>query len=199
MKYIATPILLVAAICLGAHSLTAAVVYDESVSGDITDGNPPLMFLPGSNMILGNTGFTLDSSGTQTAIDFDKFDFAIPTGTMLVSASLSTSQSIGQLTSMEFNFFSSGIVPIVSSQITNNVPSSAPIITDILPVGPGRYFVTDHELGARGFGPSYANYVFDFEVVAVPEPSAVQLSIAALAGLALIFRRRFLASSPLAW
>jgi len=63
-------------------SAQGAVVYDESIDGDLSDFglNPTVVHLgPGSNLILGTTGFG------ATEVDRDYFSLAVPSGAVLKS------------------------------------------------------------------------------------------------------------------
>lgn len=137
MKCIATCALLVVSFGFVAP-MNAAVVYDESVSGDLPyDSNHPanvtqLQFLPGSNMLLGN------SAGDINSADFDGFSFVVPSGDRLVSASLITTQILPPIPNdfAVINFGFSSIPQPGLSNINAGVPSSGPILTNILPVVP---------------------------------------------------------------
>jgi hypothetical protein len=183
MKYsrpiVATIILLVCGI-----SVSAAVVYDESVNGDLPvfPSSTLLSFLPGSNEILGNTGQTTSIG----YFDFDSFSFTIDSGDELVSASLSTTQTQGDLSGADFHLVSP------NSPLLASIPGSGSIFSDVLPIGPGTYSVQADELISATSDPSFADYTFDFEVV--PEPSTIALLALGAIGL-LSARRRFATSS----
>lgn len=71
-----------AAVCMSAAMAHAATIWDEDVSGDLSDNGSaptPLVMGIGSNQVLGATGN--DGGG----IDLDHFTFTVPSGAALTS------------------------------------------------------------------------------------------------------------------
>ena len=73
---------LVALSCMVFSSVQGAVVYDESIDGDLSNFglNPTVVHLGrGSNQVLGTTGFR------STGVDRDYFSIVVPPGAVLKS------------------------------------------------------------------------------------------------------------------
>jgi hypothetical protein len=83
---------LVALSCIVFSSAQSAVVYDESIDGDLSNFglNPTVVHLGlGSNLILGTTGFG------ATEVDRDYFSIVVPFGAMLNSLTVLPGTSEG--------------------------------------------------------------------------------------------------------
>lgn len=183
MKYI-TICLVLAIGSFGNPSLNAAVtpstVYDESISGDLNDIHPPLLtFLSGDNVIRGAIGY-------NSGADFDGFKFSIPTGSQLVSVSLTTEAVYGTMSNIDFVLFSPPHVSPVS-RIAVNPPSSSSAFNAILPLGPETYEVLTDSFS---FFPSPCLTSYTLDLVVVPEPSTIALALIGSIGL-LHARQRF--------
>lgn len=188
------PMLLAATLSLSA---SAAVVYDESVSGNASpSGLTPTVVLlaQGSNQILG-------TNGNATAASLrDYFAFTIPTGLMLTS-----------LTLLDTNIGNIGFIGLqAGNQITlpTNTATAAGLLgwwhyvladkgTDILPhmaiaangssgftvpLGAGTYALWIQDSSTGTF-----NYGFDLELQPTPEPATWALTAIAVG---VIYSRR---------
>ena len=144
-------------------AVNAAVVYNETVSGDA--GVDPSfvnlgVFTPGSHQIIGgNPNF-----------DTDDYSFTIPLGLQLDSILIE-------------NYSAAGSAAIQDPFLGFAILSSASVGQDFLdlanipqPVGPGTYLF---RATTGSGGPT--TYQFDFQVTSVPEPSTI-----ALVGLGLL-------------
>ncbi|MEO8629146.1 MAG: PEP-CTERM sorting domain-containing protein [Betaproteobacteria bacterium] len=192
----------IAFVLSGASLSHAAVVYDESVSSDLSnDGLAPtsVSIAAGSNQILGTSG------DPGTGVDRDYFTVTIPTGFALAQLVLLPGTTIvgavsflglesGNQVTLDANAFSA------AGLLGWTHYSSADIATDLLPamsiprsrsdgfqvpLGAGSYafWVQEFDVGT-------ANYGLDLKVVAIPEPSSMAMMLAALAIAAGGLRRR---------
>lgn len=197
---------LCAFLTLGPAISHAAVLYNESVSGDIssTQSTPTSLTLQaGSNSIIGTVG----SGDSQ-----DWLTFAVPSGftlNSLVLAAYSSNDAQG------FTGMQAGSVFVGSSNTAANylgyahfgttatngsLPSANLVGQDLLPImstqagSPGsQHFTTPLPSGSYAFliqqlGAT-TSYQFNYSVVAVPEASSAGLSVL-LGGMALLSRRR---------
>ena len=192
-----------AAVVIAAAPASAAVVYDETVSGDLSNSGlspTPIAFALGSNTVTGTTGH--DSTG---AIDRDYFTFTIGAGQALTAINvLQGTQTIG------LSFF--GIQSGSQVTLATNSATAAGLLgwthydasdvgTNILddigiagngspgftgPLGAGTYSVWLQEISPGGAVP----YGFDFVVVSVPEPSPWAMLLAGFGILGLAWRTR---------
>src|SRR4051794_7230593 len=83
-SFIINALVLMISGCALDYSVQAATIYDEAVSGDLSDSglNPTtLNFTSGSNRVFGMTG-------RGTTQDRDYFTFTVPTGLALTSMTL---------------------------------------------------------------------------------------------------------------
>ncbi len=192
----------IAFILSGASLSHAAVVYDESVSPDLSnDGLAPtsVSIAAGSNQIFGETGNT----GTET--DRDYFTVTIPTGFALAQLVLLPGTTIGGAVS--FLGLESGNQVTLDANAFSAAGllgwthySSADIATDLLPamriprsrsdgfqapLGAGSYAFWVQEFDA-----GTVNYGLDLRIVAVPEPSSFAMMLAAMGIAAGTLRRR---------
>ncbi len=199
----ATPGPLFAALILAAgvaavSDARAAVAWDESVSGDLSNvGTSPTVvsLVPGSNLFLGTTG------RTGGVIDRDYFTFTLPAGWQLDSLTVLPGTNFP-----EGETGTSFIAVQAGAQVTVNPTGNSSfgllgwahythndIGTDILgTIGEG--FGADGFTGAlpagtyafwvQDGGTGTAHYRFDFSVSAVPEPATATALLAGLAVLA---------------
>lgn len=186
--------LAVLSLALSLASASAATLYNESVSGDLSNlGTSPtsLTFGLGSNQVLGATG-------RLTAVDRDYLTFTIAPGQLLTSITVLSGTSVGAAVS--FIGLQAGNQVTVASNAATAAGllgwwhySAADIGTDILddmgvanngssgfapPLGAGDYAVWIQEFSSGSF-----SYAFDFNVQTVPEPSTTLSAAFALAVL----------------
>ena len=191
--------LIVLATCGG---LSGAVIYNESVSGDLSNsGLAPtaVTVASGSNQLFGTTG--VGSSG----VDRDYFTFTVPAGLQLVSITLLPGTVVGGATS--FIGIEAGnqvTLPTNSATATGLLGwwhySTADINTDLLakmavpstgssgftpPLGAGSYafWVQDFNAGPLAYG-------FDFSLTATPEPATWLIVLGGVGLIGAAARRR---------
>ena len=197
MRLSAAMVSLAALAALAAsQGANAAMVWDESINGDLSnDGLAPqaLTLFPGSNQLVGSTG-----DGGQ-GVDRDYFTFTLTPGRTLSSIRLLGNTFV----SGAFSFIGIQTGPQVTVQPSgaggnlllgwthysmNDIGTDIlPAITSGGPLSPGTYSVWVQDTG----GP--ATYGFDLGVTGVtpvPLPPSVLLMASTLLGLGGIFRRR---------
>jgi hypothetical protein len=189
--------LLLAAAALCSPAVRAGVIYDESVSGDLSNSGPTPTLLtvsPGSNQLFGTTG------KTNIVIDRDYFTFTVPDGMELSGLTvLPGTQTLGTL-GESFIGIEEGPEVTVSTGASNAAGllgwyhyGADDIDTDILPL------MGTAGMGSTGFTPplpadTYSfwvqeastgsvNYGLDFEISSAPEPGSWVLLLAGLAVL----------------
>lgn len=194
-----------AAVALGLASspASATVVWDESISGDLSNSGltaTTVTFGVGSNVVQGTTGH--DATG---AIDRDYFTFTIGPNQVLSSLNiLAGTQTLGlsfiglqsgtQVTLATNSATAAGLLgwthygaSDVGTNILDNMSIAANGSTGFsIPLGPGSYAIWLQEISPGGSVP----YAFDFQVASVPEASTWALLLAGFGLLGLGFRRR---------
>ena len=202
-----------AAVCaLLAATPAKATIYDEAVSGDLSNNQAAptaLTLTPGSNSIIGTVnGFP---PGTDPQ---DWVSFTIPTGFVMTSY---VNSKYGSADDQGFTGFQSGSSfsgdPFVAgsyagyahfgTDATNPLPPSSTVGVNLLPLMANPSF----SVGATGFtrplaagtytfliqqgDPSTTSYQFDMNVrsVSVPEPGS-SLCLLGMGGLAILALRR---------
>jgi MYXO-CTERM domain-containing protein len=192
--------LLVTALALAASAAQAVVVWDESVSGDLSNSGlaPTALALgPGSNVVRGLTGRAV-AGGT---VDRDYFSITVPSGSFLNSMTVLPG-TVGQgPTLVSFVGLQAGAQVTVPTSATTAaglmgywlygapdvgkdllplmaVPSNGSAGFGVpLPAGVYSFWVQDTGVGDAVYG-------FDLGVSAVPAPPASLLMALGLAGLA---------------
>jgi hypothetical protein len=193
----------IAVLALFSFSLMApaAVVYNESVQGDLSNnGLAPtaIAFAAGSNQIFGTTGRGM-------ALDRDYFTFTVPTGMQLSSLTVLPGTTVGGAVSF-IGLEAGPQVTVATSAATaagllgwwhyapgdgNILPNMAAPNTGssgFAALGSGAYSIWIQDFNAGTF-----NYGFDFALTPTPEPGSLcALGLVFLAGLTA--RRRILRS-----
>jgi hypothetical protein len=197
---------LVALIAFHVSPSRAAVLHDETVSGDFpNDRSTPasLVVAIGSNQVLGNTGRS--ASGV---VDRDYFAIRVPTGLLLTGITVLPGTQVGggasfiglqagtQVTVDPNGSSASGLLgwtlyapadigqDILPSMNTTSQGASG--FTAPLPAGDYAFWIQELATGTFSYG-------FDLHVAPVPLPAAAWLLGSALMGLGLIGRRRVVA------
>lgn len=195
------PVIAYAAMGIAAAPASAAVVYDETVSGDLSNSGlspTPIAFALGTNAVTGTTGH--DSTG---AIDRDYFTFMVGAGqaltainvlqgTQTIGLSFFGIQSGGQVTLATNSATAAGLLGWThydASDVGTNILDDIGVAGNgspgfIGPLGTGTYSVWLQEISPGGAVP----YGFDFVVVSVPEPSTWAMLLAGFGILGLAFR-----------
>jgi len=186
--------------CLFGQTAFGGVIYDESISGDLSNSGltPTLLpFLPGINQLFGTTGRT-------TAVDRDYFTFTVPTGFVLSSIILAPGTQTSGPLGDSFIGLEAGPQVTVSPTATDATGllgwfhyDAGDIGTNILPL------MGTAGQGATGFVPplpagTYSFWVqelspglvpYGFDIVVAPEPGTWTLLLGG-AALLWVFRGR---------
>lgn len=175
-------------------SLSAQVVYDEALDGDLSDlpAAPTVVTLsPGSNIIRGTTGFD--------PVDRDIWTFTLPAGQSLASIIVDT-----HITSEDQSFLA-----VESGSMITDIGTSDNLLgATLFGSNPGQLVGDDilddlgmANIGGAGFTPPLSSgtytfwyqetaddteFAFNFQVV--PEPSSMVLVV--FSGLGLVLMRR---------
>jgi hypothetical protein len=183
-----------------------SVIYDESISGDLSNsGLAPtaLIVALGSNEVFGTTG----KNANTLIIDRDYFTFAVPQGMLLAGITvLPGTQTLGPLGDSFIGMEAGPRVTVLTSATTaagllgwdhydtgdigNNILPDmgaaglgATGFTSPLPAGTYSFWVQEASVGTVSYG-------FDFTVTAAPEPKSWTMLLAGLALMVLHVSRR---------
>jgi PEP-CTERM motif len=195
---------------VGTH-MAGAVIYNESVSGDLSNSGltPTVMTVAsGSNQVLGTTGTGV------TGVDRDYFTFNVPAGLQLASITLLPGTSIGGAFSFIGMEAGNQVTLATNVAVANGLLgwdhySAAEINTNILatmavpangssgftsPLGAGSYafWVQDFNTGPLAYG-------FDFNVTAaaaVPEPGTGWIFLVGFTFVGVVMGRKLRQSVP---
>ncbi len=198
----------VIAILFTVTSLTfGSTVYDESVSGDLSNNwaAPTLLsFAPGSNEVLGSL---IRPSSTDPG-DRDYFSFTVPAGYQIAAINV-LDGTMGGGSGVSFFGIDSGSsfldpttpnAPLAASLLGYTLYGANDVGTNILPRLAASNTSTPAAMGFSSLGPgdysiwvqegSVGTFPYGFDVViATPEPATWAFCCAAL-GLIVIFKRR---------
>jgi len=175
------------------------VIYDESVSGDLTNDPPhvTLQLAPGVSSIKGSQ-FEDDTGPGGSVADFDEFRFVVPAGTQVTNISYAfvLTGDFGARTSFSL-FRESG--PSLGKAGIDLAGSQNPVelFGNAVPLGAGSYLLTNDTLVVASGQRWSADYTFNFTVSAIPEPSIVSFISISLVGWLAGYRRRRTASMRL--
>jgi hypothetical protein len=202
-----------AALTLSAAPASAAIAYDEAISGDLSNNGlvPTVVtFSLGSNVVQGTTGHPVGAG-----IDRDYFTFTVQPGSAVTAINL-----LPGTTTINLSFI--GIE--AGSQLTLDPAtattaagllgwthySAADVGTDILdnigagangatgfsgPLGPGSYAVWIQEASTG----NPVSYAFDFVISQAPEPSTWMMMLAGFGLMGIALRRRRSVRQAEAW
>jgi hypothetical protein len=191
-----TALMSATAILVATTGAQAAVAWDESTQGDLSNvgASPTFVALStGANQILGTTG----NQGTGT--DRDMFRVTVPAGFQLTSLQVLTSttplnlgflgiQSGSQITSTSSSAALAGWTHYtVADRGTNVLPrvgtgAGAIGFTGALGAGNYAFWIQDFDAGVSPYG-------FELTLAAVPEPSTAAVMLLGLVGIAGLRRR----------
>jgi len=189
----------------GSGAARGDVIYDESVSGDLSNSGatPTLLTVSlGSNEVLGTTG----KDAVTGIIDRDYFTFTVPDGLELAAITLLPgTETLGKLGESFIGLEAGPDVTVATSATTAAGLlgwyhySTSDIGKDILP------FMGSAGLGSTGFTPPLSagtysfwvqeasvgtvNYGLDF-IIATPEPAYWPILLPVLLGACILHRRR---------
>lgn len=187
------------AFSLTSSALFADTVYNEAVSGDLSNsGLTPnvLAFAPGSNQVIGTTG-------RGAATDRDYFTITVPTGYQISRiVELAGTQAGG------VSFFAIQAGPQVTIPTSATTAAgllgwthyeSAAVNTDILPAislpaegssGFSALTASQYSFWIQDFTAGSYNYAFDIQLAQTPEPATYATALTALIVVGLVARKR---------
>lgn len=197
MRTLFASVLFIAVSCCGA-----ATIYNESVSGDLSNSGLTPTVLPvslGSNQIIGTTG-------RVTATDRDYFTINVQPGLQISSIIEQAGTTVGDAVSF-FGIQTGTQVTLPVTATTANgllgwthygpVSTDTDILPDLgipslgstgfngpLPAGNYAFWIQD-------FGAGTFAYSFDVRLTATPEPSSLALGMLGLSMAVIIGRKRF--------
>lgn len=182
----------------------ATVVYDESLSGDLSNSGAapsPVVFAAGDNQVFGTTG-----RGTDGVVDRDYLTFTLLPDHWLTGLEvLQGTTSIGAATVSFLGIQSGSQVTVdptmpsagdllgwrhygpgdIGSDILSQVGAGAGAQGFTPPLGPGTYSVWIQETGTGS-----ASYAFNFLVASVPEPASWAMMIVGFGAIGASLRGR---------
>lgn len=190
-----------------SQAASSAVIYDEAISGDLSNTplSPTLLILSaGENVVRGTAGGTGYDAATYLAEDPDIFTITIPVGKVLTAIDLTRIEAVdGSLGALGFftaisvgstirtdlapgsgallsNAFVQGPVNLLADFANGSSVGGLPAFS--IPLSAGTYTLWFQEISAR------VNYEVSFTTVPVPEPGV--LACCAPLFAATLFRRR---------
>ena len=173
-------------IWLNFSSSNASTFFD--ISGNVSLPQP-FQFSVGSNVVKANYGIMFTSGLNFITLYSQIFSFNIPTSDQIVSASLVTTQTLGDPDSIQFTLHHLSDPSASNNLIVASVPFSHSILTNVLPLPSGNYEITNTLFGVGApVGTNVADYSFEFDVV--PEPATLTLLTLGALGLAVVRRRQ---------
>jgi hypothetical protein len=194
------------ALMMGGGLARGSVIYDESISGDLSNSRlapTALTVALGSNEVLGTTG----KNANTLIIDRDYFTFAVPQGMLLAGITvLPGTQTLGPLGDSFIGMEAGPQVTVLTSATTaagllgwdhydtgdigNNILPDmgaaglgATGFISPLPAGTYSFWVQEASVGTVSYG-------FDFTVTAAPEPRSWTMLLAGSALMMLYVSRR---------
>jgi hypothetical protein len=190
MHKICTKAVAILILACASHVSAAVVVYDESVSGDLSDTTSPLTNFTldvGTNTVTGRVG-----TATGFPFDFDSFAFTVPAGMQLVSGSVTMNDSPGNtadfagytwgLFAGSPNYNSGSLLEFMS------VGSPDTFAFTSTPLAANVYNLSAESAGYAGNPPTFADYTFSLVVTSlapVPEPATFMIWGLAIVGVAI--------------
>ncbi|WP_461783307.1 PEP-CTERM sorting domain-containing protein [Prosthecobacter sp.] len=189
-------ILFILSFCLWAASASAATLWNEAVSGDLSGNHlapTPVTFNSGTNTIMGSMG---DAPADGIPLDRDIFTFTIAPGFQLNAidvinysprsqpfyaiapgTSISITNSSGHLANTLVTGLNDLLFQMAGGSFSGGTGISSPL-------GPGTYTAWFQEVSA------VVTYQMDYQVAAVPEPSHGMLLLSGIGGLLIRRSRR---------
>lgn len=189
-------ILFILSFCLWAASTSAATLWNEAVSGDLSGNHlapTPVTFTSGTNTLMGSMG---DAPADGIPLDRDIFTFTIAPGFQLNAIDViaysplsqpfyaiapGTSISITDPSGHLANTLVTGLNDLLFQMAGGSFSGGTGISS---PLGPGTYTAWFQEVSA------VVTYQMDYQVAAVPEPSHGMLLLSGIGGLLIRRSRR---------
>ncbi len=171
------------ALALCSEPAFSAVIYDESVNGDLPElasATPTLTLGIGLNTVLGSQ--FLDTIGPSTSGDFDSFRFLVPTGARLISIGFTSTITgtvggpVGSLyIDTFFDRFNNPGYSLIANEKINVLDPANPISGSLvagLPVDAGTYLLFQGQFVGDAEKRADWSYVWTLEVAPVPLPAS---------------------------